>query len=1216
MDTLARDRTLRLLGIETRAIPPADPADWDGEAEDEVDESDELEDDEPDDDEPDDDAEIDDDGDGESEDDFEGSDDDEDENVGVDPERRHRQLLLLGIEVRDVPPIDERSAFLAEALRIFDGLSYEDRRAANWHPIDHPRYPDKAPGGKGGEFRPTIVSKVLDALSKWARGEGPDNPLSPDLFERAHLVKAAKERGLTVPPRAKYDDIADLLVNDVRGLMKDRVRERPSAKFTLQHGEHAGKDVAVYRDKAGKPALFPETDSGRRAKNPIATFDSLGELQAWADERGESHLADWARGESAGRGPAKVAKKAAPAKRAAPKASKYGPATFIGDVAKDLSIYAADSSPTFRFEGELQGRGGRTPVPPARVAQHIDDWVNGPDGPLAGAEAIAAGRDWSGAPGDPGSYSPQERVREVAIARQRAANWTEVARRLRGERRRKVTVDPLTSAESEGQSGAAAARLPAAPSPSLPEEGGGRGAKAVKKAAPRKAAPSPTGAEGLSADPSVREVQIENRIRSAYGERPQSAGGWVGLADLRLAIGGDLDRAEVDAALLRLAANDKGVRLGDNDLGGRYWGGMTGRPGESIRPTQRDFDAAMPHPSGRPIFAVAFGGDAPTADGHHVPPLAPLPAPSPAARKAVPGKAAPKAKSLMSQMTADERVVARDLGLPDDHPLLAIAQDIDEAPTRAEAQRLIADVHSGDLNQVAKELGIQLPPRMSADDKRAHIVQSVISFGNAGSMDARPVAPNPDGLDSAGAARVPGRVPPGQNSWSGHDGIDVTDEEQAAYPSLPNAQKAELDTRLKSGTSWQPGGQRGTFFGTHPDRNVEVSPQRHAEIRAAIEGIAYRDGTRYGTRDQAVTLQAVREGLADRFPRVEVDNVIQAMNRTSDWNVIPEVNQKVLTPRERLAAVVIGNQDKHAIIISKRGPAVIAEPTPAKAAAKRAPASRPPARPVAVRDLFDGDDATIEAALRDVYEGKFGPYTTKVKVYITRAGTRTDKRGRVHDVEPSIGVDGKIYDSKGNEVGYFGRGISPTTFHYPDGTVRREIWARHDIVQLGDADDKTAQGKGFGGEFNRRAIEWYRSSGIHGISQNDHNGYVWASQGFGFGGGGKVPDYLADNMRQLVADLRAGKTTSAGAKDEYATIPKRFRDAPDLEQQIAAAEALLSRVESGKPGDPGYPTAYEISQLGRRQGQRGKAALWLGKLLWVSADEMMLNPNEGEVLSP
>jgi hypothetical protein len=282
---------------------------------------------------------------------------------------------------------------------------------------------------------------------------------------------------------------------------------------------------------------------------------------------------------------------------------------------------------------------------------------------------------------------------------------------------------------------------------------------------------------------------------------------------------------------------------------------------------------------------------------------------------------------------------------------------------------------------------------------------------------------------------------------------------------------------------------------------------------------------------------------------------------------------------------------------------------PARAAAKKA-TGRPPATPVDIHKLFDADDATIERAMRDVYEGQFGPYTTKVKkVYITRAGTRTDKRGRAHQVEPSIGVAGKVYDAQGNEIGYFGRGISAAVLHHGD-SARREVWASHDIVQLGEGDHDPNptryHGKGFGGAFNGRAIDWYRASGVHGIDQSDHNGYVWASQGFGFRGG-VWPDYKQDELRELIAALRAGRT-----KDQYSqTIPKQLRDAPDLDQQIAAAEAMLARARSAKPGEPGYPTAYEVSQLGRGK-RRGKTSTWLGKFLGVSADEMILNPDEGE----
>lgn len=265
------------------------------------------------------------------------------------------------------------------------------------------------------------------------------------------------------------------------------------------------------------------------------------------------------------------------------------------------------------------------------------------------------------------------------------------------------------------------------------------------------------------------------------------------------------------------------------------------------------------------------------------------------------------------------------------------------------------------------------------------------------------------------------------------------------------------------------------------------------------------------------------------------------------------------------------------------------------------------ARPVPIHSLFDADDATIEAALRDVYEGRFGPFTTRVKVGVRRAGTHTDSRGRIRQTDPSIGVSGEIFDATGRKIGYFGRSISPVDLHYADGVVRREVWADHAIVQL----EPRFQGKGFGGPFNARAIEWYRASGVHGISLSDHNGYVWASQGFGFASG-RVPGHTVDALRSLIGDLRAGRT-----KDQFGVaIPKALRDAKDLDAQLAIAEDVLRRAATLQPGAPGYPTAREFSQIGRTS-QRGKTSTWLGKFFMFnngSTSELVLNPDEGVVI--
>ena len=54
-------------------------------------------------------------------------------------------------------------------------------------------------------------------------------------------------------------------------------------------------------------------------------------------------------------------------------------------------------------------------------------------------------------------------------------------------------------------------------------------------------------------------VELDARIRSAYRTLAVAPNGWVGLADLRAALG-HAGRAEVDSALVRLA-RQPGVRL-------------------------------------------------------------------------------------------------------------------------------------------------------------------------------------------------------------------------------------------------------------------------------------------------------------------------------------------------------------------------------------------------------------------------------------------------------------------------------------------------------------------------------------------------------------------------------------------------------------------------------------------------------------------------------
>ncbi|RSM68818.1 hypothetical protein DMB66_12705 [Actinoplanes sp. ATCC 53533] len=81
-----------------------------------------------------------------------------------------------------------------------------------------------------------------------------------------------------------------------------------------------------------------------------------------------------------------------------------------------------------------------------------------------------------------------------------------------------------------------------------------------------------------------------------------------------------------------------------------------------------------------------------------------------------------------------------------------------------------------------------------------------------------------------------------------------------------------------------------------------------AQIRKAYDGIA-------GAPGDAVKLVRIREALPDDIGTAQVDEALTVMNRGSDVRIFAEANQKTLTAADRAAAVTIGNQDKHLIVL-------------------------------------------------------------------------------------------------------------------------------------------------------------------------------------------------------------------------------------------------------------------------------------------------------------
>jgi SPP1 gp7 family putative phage head morphogenesis protein len=201
---------------------------------------------------------------------------------------------------------------------------------------------------------------------------------------------------------------------------------------------------------------------------------------------------------------------------------------------------------------------------------------------------------------------------------------------------------------------------------------------------------------------------------------------------------------------------------------------------------------------------------------------------------------------------------------------------------------------------------------------------------------------------------------------------------------------------------------------------------------------------------------------------------------------------------------------------------------------------------------------------RGVYEGTF-------------AGLRTQIQAVEHFPEVAgVVVRGQILDSGGEAVGDFARilGIGE----------RGELIAYHASLHL--AED--VQGTGFARDFNRRAIDWYRRTGfdrVELIANIDIGGYAWARAGYDWANI-QAAESIRSRLAATLADLRERGYTFALDGDG----PK----------QLAAAEALLDRWNDTKFGSVAYPSAYELSQLGRWPGA-GRDDVWIGKLVLLGS---------------
>ena len=197
----------------------------------------------------------------------------------------------------------------------------------------------------------------------------------------------------------------------------------------------------------------------------------------------------------------------------------------------------------------------------------------------------------------------------------------------------------------------------------------------AKKAAP-KAEPEQPGR--LSADPAVREVQVENRIREAYRELRPGAGinGFVSLANIRDALGEEFNRREVDRVLIGMATREPRPGRPDN---ARLVPVEFGR-------SQRDRDAALSMGGGQ-VHALSIDDPSPR----------PLPAPEPAkpaAKKAPAKKAAPAKSPTVEPLTGGHTATTELLTHPDGTKTVrkTLSQDLRGDNGQIDAEELASHV--------------------------------------------------------------------------------------------------------------------------------------------------------------------------------------------------------------------------------------------------------------------------------------------------------------------------------------------------------------------------------------------------------------------------------------------------------------------------------------------------------------------------------------------
>jgi hypothetical protein len=142
-------------------------------------------------------------------------------------------------------------------------------------------------------------------------------------------------------------------------------------------------------------------------------------------------------------------------------------------------------------------------------------------------------------------------------------------------------------------------------------------------------------------------------------------------------------------------------------------------------------------------------------------------------------------------------------------------------------------------------------------------------------------------------------------------GVSLGQGKPGAAQALADAVHAKLGISGHDDTPAKP--DMSAFFGT-PKKGEPISaPKSGAEVKAAI-ATAYEKALKKSGSKQWVELASLRKEMEhEGIPKNDVDKALKELSVTPGVTVVPESNQKALTPEQVAAAVTIGNQQKHLI---------------------------------------------------------------------------------------------------------------------------------------------------------------------------------------------------------------------------------------------------------------------------------------------------------------